>query len=49
MTSLCNVKCIHCYNTRQIGSIQHNSLSKEKINHIIEQLMKNRILSVGIT
>ncbi|MDR0283004.1 MAG: hypothetical protein LBI53_07135 [Candidatus Peribacteria bacterium] len=49
VTNKCNINCIHCYNTRQIDGIQHSSLDKEKIDRIVDQLVENNALAVGIT
>lgn len=49
VTTRCNEKCLHCYNSFQTFQTKHYDLEKEKINKIIDTLIEKKIYNALIT
>lgn len=49
ITSKCNSRCVHCYNYWREDNILDTSLSKDDVDKILCELIKNDILDILIT
>ena len=49
ITDTCNIKCRHCYNFWRQENAQHASLSKEKIDRLVEIFVESGIFHVVVT